>query len=157
MGKKGEWESSLPARDPLPWAGRSGRTAGRFPHGRGWLSGHGKARTQLGGWWKRAALGTRFPASSIPRWIPRKSLGQNGVPGVALGFGAKGRRSWGIGATEWFPRERASLVKSGAGAQDGLLAGGFLFNFCYCVNLIAVWLQGFPSMKQRWLHWTLPV
>ena len=63
----------------------------------------------------------------------------------------------GRGFAECFPRERESLVRSGAGVQDGLLAGGFLFNFCYCVNLIAVWLQGFPSMKQRWLHWTLPV
>ena len=63
----------------------------------------------------------------------------------------------GRGVAECFPRERESLVRSGAGVQDGLLAGGFLFNFCYCVNLIAVWLQGFPSMKQRWLHWTLPV
>ena len=110
------------------------------------------------------------------RWVVEKGSSRHQVPSLqhptldtpeelrtewgprgGTGFGAKGRRSWGIGATEWFPRERASLVRSGAGAQDGLLAGGFLFNFCYCVNLIAVWLQGFPSMKQRWLHWTLPV
>jgi hypothetical protein len=47
-----------------------------------------------------------------------------GAPGRLISPGAKGRRGQGERGSEWFPRGQESLVRSLAGAQDDLLAGG---------------------------------
>jgi hypothetical protein len=47
-----------------------------------------------------------------------------GTPGQHWTLGIKGREGRGRGGTGWFPHRGESLVRSVAGAQDGLLAGG---------------------------------
>jgi hypothetical protein len=96
VGERGEGESPRPARVPVLWAGRCGRTAWCFLLGPRWSSGCVKSLTPHGWGWTRGS----------PQY--------QGPQGNTLSPGDRGER---------FPRRRESLVQSLAGAQEGLLMG----------------------------------
>ena len=99
----------------------------------------------------------RVPSLQHPMLDTPEELRTEWGPRGGTGFGAK-RRSRGEGSLNASHASKSPW--SGPGLEHRMAFWRevfFFFNFCYCVNLIAVWLEGFPSMKQRWLHWTLPV
>ena len=127
-GIKGVGENLHPARVPLFWVGRRGRTATRFPRGPGWVSGCGKPldhSSAKGG--QGAVLGNRFSVLGIPDTTGHLRRAENkiGNPGVTWSSpGPKRGEGRERGGTGWFPRGQESLAWSVAGAQEGLLVGG---------------------------------
>ena len=129
---KGVGENLHPARVPLFWVGRRGRTATRFPRGPGWVSGCGKPLIPLGGGWTKGssrslglmeARDKRFSVSGIPN--TSEELRTNGGPRAAWAApGPKGEEGRERGGSDWFLRGRESLDLSMAGVQEGLPAGG---------------------------------
>jgi hypothetical protein len=96
---KGVGENPGPARVPVLWAGRCGRTATLFPCSPRWVSGCVKPLDpSLAGCGQGAVLGTRFSASGIPDTTGHCGRAENrmGVLGVARSVpGPKGREGRG--------------------------------------------------------------
>ena len=118
-GIKGVGENPCPARVPVLWVGRLGRTVAHFPQGPGWVSPCGKLRTQPAegvnnGQSKASeARDNRFSVLGIPDAAGhlRRSENKMRAPGVTWlspepkgGKGKEERGCW------WFPCGRESLV-----------------------------------------------
>ena len=127
LGKEGVGENPSPAIAPVLWAG------GRFLNGPGWVSGCVKPLTPLSRWWTRGS--PRYQVPGHPKLDMAEELRTKWPPQHthththththgSLAPGLKGGEGSGRGGTGWFPRRRESLVRSMAGAQDGLLEGG---------------------------------